>query len=162
MTSVTTEIVEIASKEVNAYVLGEHGNSQFVPWSCVSVTGQLLRGASLAGNLDLAGVAEQCKHESERIVQAKGSIAFGVGSVVADICSCILLDRHEAWTISHYQEDLDCCLSLPALLGRAGVRLTIQLPLASEDEARLTKSGNSIKNRVNLLLSEDNISGMTM
>lgn len=116
----------------------------------------------LPKKIDLAGVAEECKHEADRIVQAKGSIAFGVGSVVADICSSVLLNRRDTWSVSHYQKDLDCCLSLPALIGRKGIGLTVELPLTAEDKVHLAKSGTSIKERVNWLLSGEEVSGMTM
>ncbi|KIW47258.1 hypothetical protein, variant [Exophiala oligosperma] len=135
--------LHLASKEVKTYVLGEHGSFQFVPLSCVSIHGQPLTGAMLPKKIDLAGVAEEC-------------------SVVADICSSVLLNRRDTWSVSHYQKDLDCCLSLPALIGRKGIGLTVELPLTAEDKVHLAKSGTSIKERVNWLLSGEEVSGMTM
>jgi L-lactate dehydrogenase len=133
---------------VNAYVLGEHGESQFVAWSAASIGGVALDKAAPPNTFNRTELAEECKHEAQRIIKAKGAIAFGIGSIVASICASILFDKRDVRPVSHYQPNLGCCLSLPAVLGREGVMETVSLPLNAEEKAQLAKSGTIVKEAV--------------
>ena len=153
-------MLQIASNQINAYVLGEHGDSQFVAWSCASIAGVPIDKAMPPEALDRAHLAEECKHEAQHIIKAKGSIAFGIGSIVAGICSSILFDKRDVRPVSHFQPDLGCCLSLPVVLGRKGIVHTIQLPLTTGEKTKLVESGKMIKETVQSLTEEDRVSGM--
>jgi len=137
-------MLQITTSPVNAYVLGEHGNSQFVAWSLASVNAVPIDTALTLDAFDRAKLAEACKHEGQHIIDSKGSIAFGIASVVSNICSSIIFDRREVRPISHFQPDLGCCVSLPAVIGRKGIIETIPLALSSEEKAKLALSGKIV------------------
>jgi L-lactate dehydrogenase len=128
--------------------LGELGDSQFVAWSVASIGGVPIDKALPPDNFNRTKLAEECKHEGQRIVEAKGAIAFGIGSIVSSICSSILFDKRDVRPISHFQSDLGCCLSLPVVLGRDGIIKAIPLPLSSEEKAKLVESGKIVRETV--------------
>jgi L-lactate dehydrogenase len=119
-----------------------------VAWSTVSIGGVPIDEALPPDTLNRTELAEQCKLEGQRIIAAKGAIAFGIGSVVSSICSTILLDKRNVCCISHFQPDLGCSLSLPAVLGRKGIIRTISLPLNNEEKAKLFDSAKTLKKTV--------------
>ena len=129
-------------------MLGEHGESQFVAWSIASIGGVPIDYALPPDTFNRIALAEECKHEGQRIIEAKGAIAFGIGPVISSICSSILFDKRKIYPISHFQPDLDCCLSLPVVLGRKGIIRTIPLPLNSEEKTNLMETAKTLKERV--------------
>jgi L-lactate dehydrogenase len=144
----------MATNSINAYVLGEHGDSQFVAWSLASIDDVPIDKALPPDTLNRTELAKECKHEGQRIIEAKGAISFGIGSVVSSVCSSILFDKRNVYPISHFQPDLDCCLSLPVVLGRKGIIKTISLPLNSEEKARLVGSGKKLREMVHRLTDD--------
>ena len=97
------------------------------------------------GTLDRNSLADTTRRKAQTIIKAKGATAYGIGSIVASICSSILFDKHNVRPISHYQEDLQCCLSLPVVLGRKGIVKTMPLPLSEDEKAALEASATSLK-----------------
>ena len=70
--------------------------------------------------IDKAAVAQDVKAKSGQIVEAKGDTAFGIDGVTASLCKSILFDQRNIRPVSHWQEDLGVCLSMPPLIrGRA-------------------------------------------
>lgn len=141
--------------------MGEHGDSQFVAWSCASIGGVPVDKAMMPDTLNRSHLAEECKHEAQNIIKAKGSIAFSVGSIVASICSSILFDKRDVRPLSHFQPDLGCCMSSPVVLGRKGLVRRIQMPLTTGERLKLVESGKVIKDAVlNLLQEDERVKGM--
>lgn len=158
----------VGASAIRAYVLGEHGESQVVAWSHVSIGGIPLEEAVLsstksdttaAGSADEGGkggggggiridkdaIAQETKQKASVIIQAKGSTAYGIGRVASSICRTILFDQRDVLPISHYQEDLEVCLSTPVMLGRKGVIQRIEMPLNEKEKEALAKSAESLK-----------------
>jgi L-lactate dehydrogenase len=135
--------------------LGEHGDSQFVAWSVASIAGVPIDMALPPDTSNRTELAEECRHEGQRINEAKGAIVFGIGSVVSSICSSILFDKRDVSPVSHFQPDLGCCLSLPVVLGREGIIKTIPLPLSDEERAKLVESGKIVREMVEALKDDD-------
>jgi len=138
----------IAASAVDAYVLGEHGDAEFVPWSIASISGIPIDEVLPPDRYNRAELARECKNGGHRIVETKGVIVFGIGSVVSSVCSTILLDKRNVCTVSHFQPDLDCCLSVPAVIGRKGIVRTISLPMNSHEKAKLSDSATRLRDIV--------------
>lgn len=134
----------VAASSIDAYVLGEHGESQFVAWSKVSIGGISLEEFNELQNLDQKAVAEDTKNKATAIMKSKGSTAYGIGGVASSICKSILFDERNICPISHYQDDLECCLSKPVVLGRKGVERTVPMPLQKEENDELKKSAKTL------------------
>jgi L-lactate dehydrogenase len=137
----------IAASSIDAYVLGEHGESQFVAWSLASIGGVPL---SHFKELDLnkKDIAEETKNKAANIINNKGVTNYGIGAVAASICKSILFDQRNVRPVSHWQEKLGMCLSLPAVLGRKGVVSTVPCPLNEEEEGYLEKSAQTLRDMV--------------
>jgi L-lactate dehydrogenase len=137
---------EVAASSIDAYVLGEHGESQFVAWSCASIGGvPLLDAIPNDTELDKNAIAEETKNKATSIIENKGATNYGIGGVAASICKSILNDERNIRPVSHWQDDLDVCLSLPAVLGRKGVVRTVGIKLSEEERGKLEKSGKALK-----------------
>ncbi len=135
-------------------MLGEHGDSELIPFSPVTV-----------GNIPLEEFCNQWEiylDEDERleidwqvrnaayeIIQGKGATYYGVGSAIAKIVSVVLADQRAILTVSAQHEDIagvkDVTLSLPHLVGGAGILNVLNIPLNPDEEKQLQKSARVIK-----------------
>lgn len=142
----------VAASSIDAYVLGEHGDSQLVAWSHVSIGGiplsQILKDNNNGGSdisIDKAAIAEDTKKKAAAIMEAKGATAFGIGGVAASICKSILFDQRNIRPVSHWQEKFGVCLSMPAVIGREGIVRSIPMELDGEEKRELEASAKSLK-----------------
>ncbi|KAL5344864.1 hypothetical protein ACLOAV_010261 [Pseudogymnoascus australis] len=135
----------VAANSIDLYVLGVHGDSQVVAWSTATIGGVPIDKSLLPNTFNRAELANECKHRSQSIIQAKGATPFGIGSIVSSICSSILLDKRNVRPISHFQLEFSCCFSLPVVLGRKGIMRTIQMPLNSDENADIAKSAKTLR-----------------
>lgn len=95
-------------------------------------------------------LAGTCKTRSHEISLGNGASPFGIGSITANICVSILLDKLDVAPVSHYQEQYQCCLSMPAVIGRQGVRHTPRLRLDEQEKATIADSAKRLKHGVEL------------
>jgi L-lactate dehydrogenase len=126
-------------------VLGEHGDSQFVAWSAVTIGGVPLAQALPESSVDRTVLAEATKKKAHVIIEAKGATMYGIGSVVRSICDSVLFDKHNVKPVSFFVEEVGCCLSMPALLGRQGVVRRIHMPLNEEETEALKTSARELR-----------------
>jgi L-lactate dehydrogenase len=119
-----------------------------VAWSIATIGGVPIGKALPESEFsaeDRKNLAESTKSKAAKIINSKGATNFGIGSTASSICSSILFDKHNVRPISHYLEDLGCCLSLPVVLGRKGVVRTFKLPLSDEENEALQESAKNLK-----------------
>lgn len=142
---------EVAASSIDAYVLGEHGESQFVAWSLASIGGVPLSSAlsSLDRAADKTAIADETKNKATSIIENKGATNYGIGGVAASICKSILFDEKIVRPVSYYQDGLGVCLSMPAVLGRGGVVRSVPMPLDGEEKRLLEKSAKTLKEVIN-------------
>jgi len=94
-------------------------------------------GLSATEKTDLA---EWIKYKADRLNKVKGETSFGIGAVIANICTTILLDERHVLPLSHYHEEHDLCFSTPAILGRRGLLKSIDIALDASEQASLDRS----------------------
>lgn len=138
----------VAAASINGYVLGEHGESQMVAWSHVSIGGVPLEQAMSsqdAAKVDREAIASDTREAAASIIDAKGSTSFGIGGVVGAICKAVLYDTCAVMPVSHYQEDLKVCLSTPVVVGRKGIVRKIEMSLSDAEQEALEKSAASLR-----------------
>jgi L-lactate dehydrogenase len=140
---------QVAASSIDAYVLGEHGESQFVAWSHASIGGVPLADA-LGGDvqIDKNAIAEETKNKATNIIENKGVTNYGIGAVAASICKSVLFDQRNIRPVSHWQEELGVCLSLPAVIGREGVVRTVKMVLSKEEEKKLEDSAKVLRDMI--------------
>lgn len=155
------KIFHISPKNVHAHVYGEHGDSQFVPWSLAHIANNHIsayRDSSpdkdrIVWPRDYNGIEEFVKKSGARIIENKGATFFAVAMSVCHICKCINSDAGAALTVStmmHGEYGVeDVCLSTLALVDRNGVRGKILNPLTEEETARLRASAEKLKSVIN-------------
>ncbi|EXJ77389.1 hypothetical protein A1O3_09615 [Capronia epimyces CBS 606.96] len=143
---ILSEKIAVDASSIDAYVLGEHGESQMVAWSCVTI-GAVPLDQCLPPNvtLDRKAIARETKDKAAKIIEAKGATAYGIAALSASICKSILFDQRNVRPISHWVDELGCCLSLPVVLGRRGIVRSLNMPLHQEEKELLLKSASTLK-----------------
>ena len=151
----------INPKNVHAHVYGEHGDSQFVPWSLAHIANNHIDTyrdsspdkESINWNRDYAEVEAFVKKSGSLIIENKGATFYAVAMSVCHLCRCIGSDAGTALTVSTMMNGEygleDVCLSTLALVDRSGVRGKIMNPLTEEEIAKLHISADKLKAVIN-------------
>ena len=151
----------ISPKNIHAYVYGEHGDSQFVPWSLVHISNnpiEAYRDSSpdkdrIQWDQDYTEIEEFVKKSGATIIENKGATFFAVAMSVCHICKSIYADAGTALSVStmmHGEYGVeDVCLSTLVLVDRNGVRGKILNPLTEEETAKLRASAEKLKSVIN-------------
>lgn len=148
------EHLDVDARHVHAYVIGEHGDSEVLTWSLVTVGGMpLLDFCSLRDICDIdqahAGIDRRVRTAAYTIIQGKGATYYGVGAALARLVSAVLFDQRAILTVSAPMPDIlgvkDVSLSLPHLVSGAGVGENFPLPLSPGEEQALRTSAQVIR-----------------
>jgi L-lactate dehydrogenase len=136
--------LNIAPSSVNAYVIGEHGDSQCVAWSSAEIAGTPIMKFPGIATKDLDFIAQQVKDKAYEIIQCKGSTSFGIAACVAAMCEAIIFDQKTIMPLSTYIPEYEICLSMPAVLGENGIEKILPMPLNSDEQKKLTDSAQQL------------------
>ncbi len=139
-----SEKIGIAEQSIHAYVLGEHGDTQFPAWSCARVAGITLKEFGLS-NKDLETIAKKTRKKAYEIIKCKGATFYGIATCVAALCRTIIFDQKRVTPVSCYLEQFDVCISVPVVLGKNGIERLLQLPLNEKEKEQLKESAQAIK-----------------
>jgi L-lactate dehydrogenase len=141
---------------LDIYTLGVHGESQVVAWSAATIGGVCIdKSKHPADDIDHYELERSCKDRSQSIIRAKGSIPFGISSIVLSICDSILHDKRNVLPISCFQPEHGCCFSWPVVLGRSGVVRKVEIPLDDKEEAELAQTTKIFQEMVDRILPVD-------
>ena len=146
-------------QHVHGYVLGEHGDSEVLTWSLVSVGGapleEFCRQWDICMDVEVRADIEQgVKLAAYSIIEGKGSTNFGIGSALARIVEVVLQDQRSLLTVCTPVPEVagvkNVTVSLPHLVGGEGILDTIMLPLtlSKEEESALRASANIVKQSI--------------
>lgn len=143
------EATGIDQKSICAYALGEHGESQMVAWSAVTLGGKPLaqlqkERPDTYGKLDLEAIANEGKAGGWKILGGKGSTEFGIGASIAEVVRAIFHDENRILPVSvlldgEYGQH-DVYASVPAVLNKDGIADIIELNLTSEEQEKFDAS----------------------
>ena len=146
--------LEVSPKSVHAYVLGEHGDSEVLCWSVADVAGipvdKLARqiGRPLDDEVK-AGIDRGVRRAAYRIIEGKGATWYGIAGGLTRIVQSIGGDENSAFTVSMVTDDVEgvgpIALSLPRIVGRAGVVRTLLPSLDAGERALLRRSAATIE-----------------
>lgn len=152
-----SEIYKVSPMQVDADVLGEHGDTSFVPWSRVRIAGvnideytDVMTNKELeVQSYDKEDVAEYIRKSGGIIISRKGATYNGVAAAVAYICKCLYSGVDSVLCVSvlmkgEYGID-DVCISIPTILGVDGIKSTLTPTLTEEEKAKLVASADAMK-----------------
>jgi L-lactate dehydrogenase len=139
---------KVCETDIHVHVLGEHGDSQFVGWTAATVAGTALQEILPLEHDRRDAMANATKNKAYDIIKVKGSTAYGIAAVVTSICESILFDHRQVMAVSHWQDDFQCCVSMPAIVGRQGILGTIPVALNDEERESLDNSVRKVKETI--------------
>jgi L-2-hydroxyisocaproate dehydrogenase len=151
--SLISKRINVKPNDINAYVLGEHGNSQFVAWSNANIgLENLSKFLSLDDKEDLE---YETRHMGETIIKCKGYTSDGVALCLLEITLCILYDLKKVYPLSNYNTTYDVYLSTPCIIGKNGIEKVINIKLTSEEEKKLESSAVVISEAIDKILPKE-------
>ena len=152
--------LKVDSQHIHAYVLGEHGDSEVLPWSQVSVGGIPLeefctgREISICPD-DYAEIDEKVRRAAYHIIEGKGATYYGIGSAIARIVEVILQDERSILTVCTPMEEVagvkDVTVSLPNLVGGEGIIQTFFPNLNPKETELLRASAQVVRSVIDKL-----------
>lgn len=157
-----SEEINIDQKSIYAYSLGEHGESQMVAWSTVTIAGKPLfelikEKPEKYGKLDLNKIAEKGKKGGWEVLGGKGSTEFGIGASLSEVVKAIICNEHRVLPVSVYLNgeygQKDVYASVPAVLGKDGVEEIIELNMIEEEKKLFDNSCKIMSENYKLALS---------
>jgi len=152
--------LNIDSQHIHAYVLGEHGDSEVIPWSLVTVGGIPLEEFCNGGEIsicpeDYARIDEKVRRAAYHIIAGKGATYYGIGSAIARIVEVILQGERSILTVCTPMKDIagikDVTVSLPNLLGAEGIIQTFFPNLNEAETTALQASAQVVRSVVDEL-----------
>ena len=151
--SLISKKIKVKPNDINVYVLGEHGNSQFVAWSNANIG---LENLSQYLSLDAKEELEdETRHMGGVIVKHKGYTSDGVASCLLELTLCILKDLKKVYPVSNYNTTYDVYLSTPCIIGKNGIEKVINIKLTDEEEEKLEESSEVISEAFDKILPKE-------
>ena len=147
----------VDSQHVHCYVVGEHGDSEVLTWSQITVGGMPLDDFCRQQRVVLDSEARQQIDESVRraayrIISGKGATYYGIGSALSRIVGVILHDQRSVLTVCTPVDEIagveKVTLALPHLLDGDGILNTFPLPLSADEQAALHRSASVVKEAI--------------
>ena len=138
--------LNIDSKNVHAYVIGEHGDSEFVPWSNANIGLQNITNFIPEDELD--DICHEVRQSAYEIINRKGNTSYGIGISLVRITNAILNDENSIIAVSSYDKNNDVFVGGPSVINRNGIRERIYFNLNEDETDHLQKSIDIIKEAI--------------
>lgn len=146
--------LSVDSRNIHAFIIGEHGDSELAVWSGANVSGIDLDNycpisGCTSGVEDLYGLYDYVKNSAYEIIRGKGATYYAIAQATLRILRSIVKDENSILTVStlmdgHYGVS-GLCMGVPAVVGKNGVEHVLDIPLAESEQKLLQKSAETIK-----------------
>ena len=143
---ILSEKTGICPKNIEAYVIGEHGDSEFIPWSNVNIAYRKI--TDIIGDVELSTIEDEVRNSAYEIINRKGATAYGIGMCLVRITNAIIENKNLILPVSSWDKENEICISTPAIVGEIGVRDKIYIPLSEEEKVKIRKSIQVIKDAI--------------
>lgn len=146
--------LDVDSRSIHAFIIGEHGDSEIAAWSSANVSGiPLNKFCEMRGHFQhqqaTKRIAESVKNSAYEIIEKKKATYYGVAMAVKRICEAIIRDEKSILPISsmmHGQYGIEgISLSMPAIVGKDGVETHVPIQLNEEEIKMLQKSAQTLQ-----------------
>ena len=148
----------IDSRSVNAYIIGEHGDSELPVWSTASIAGTKIYSLDedkVDERKELEAVFKQVKNAAYEIIKRKGYTSYAIGLAVSDIVKAILRSQERILTVSSLVNGLygieNVCLGLPTVVNEKGILKTVNMTLNDLEQKQLRDSAQVLQDIFNHL-----------
>lgn len=148
------EHLDVDPRDVHAYIMGEHGDSEFAAWSSAMVAGVPLNTfCEMRGHRDHkaaeARIAENVKNSAYEIIEKKHATYYGIAMSVKRICTAIMRDEDCVLPVSSLMVGEyglnDIAISMPTIIGKGGVVCRVPVALSDDEMAQLHGSADALK-----------------
>ncbi|MDC7279822.1 L-lactate dehydrogenase [Butyrivibrio fibrisolvens] len=155
------EHLQVDSRSVHAFIIGEHGDSEIAAWSSANVSGIPINDfCEMRGHFEheasMKAIAENVKNSAYGIIEKKGATYYGIAMSVRRICEAIVRDEKTILPVSSIQHDnygiSDVALSMPAIVGKNGVETTVPISLSDSEVEALKASAATLKKVIDEVL----------
>lgn len=149
-----SEKLNVDSRNVHAFIAGEHGDSELAVWSCANIYGiGLDEFAKMKGFTDFKKEKDEIYHavrdSAYDIIERKGATYYGIGMAAAKIAEAIVRDSHTVTPVSvslNGEYGLSgLCLSIPSVIGRGGAEQVLEINFDEEETEKLRQSAEELK-----------------
>ena len=146
-------LLNVDSRSVHAFIIGEHGDSEIAAWSGVNISGiPLSKFCEMRGYCDhddnMRRIAESVKNSAYEIIEKKKATYYGVAMAVKRICEAIVRDEKSIMPISSMMKGefgiKGIALSMPVIVGKDGVECRVPIQLNEDEISKLQKSAQSL------------------
>lgn len=143
----------VAVQNVHAYIAGEHGDSEVPLWSTATIGGIPVQDWTSDGapldELARAEIHHTVVASADEIIAGKGATSWAIGLAVSRVLEAVLNDEHRVLPVTSRLDGVhgltDVCLSMPVVLGRAGVRSVLATPVSRQERDQLTASAATLR-----------------
>ena len=125
---------KVSPKSVHAYVVGEHGDTEMIPWSNATIGLNKIK----LSEAEKDEILNDVRNSAYDIISKKGNTSYGIGVCLMKITNTILGDSKEVMAISAYNKDHDCYFSMPTVVGKQGAEKTYFLEMSEDEHAELS------------------------
>ncbi len=143
-----SEATGVAPKNIQAFSLGEHGDSSMIPFSCVTIGGR----SALHYTIDKEKILQETRQSGMTIIEGKKSTEFGIGRALTEMVAAVLRDEKKVMPASvllqgeYGQNDVHC--GVPCCIGAKGIEQIIELPLLEDEQQQLQDSCDVIRQHI--------------
>lgn len=148
-----SEIAKVDPRSVQAYIMGEHGDSEFPVWSHANIGGLPISEWVKSNNVDekvLLESFENVRDAAYEIIDRKGATFYGIAAAMARLTEAILNDENSIYSISAYLRGEfgheDVYIGVPAIINSNGIKRVLEIPLTDTEMERMDYSVKTIKN----------------
>ncbi|MCL2371644.1 L-lactate dehydrogenase [Candidatus Saccharibacteria bacterium] len=135
--------IKVNPKDIDAYVLGEHGDSSFVPWSVCRVRLQPLN--DFISDSQMTAIEERVRESAYEIIKRKGATYYGIGMCLTRITNAILSNERAVLPLSCYDSSERVYYGYPCVVGRNGIERRLDIPMSALERRKLVKSQSAIR-----------------
>ena len=140
------EKLGIGPKNIHAYVIGEHGDSEFVPWNNATVGLQNI--SKFLSDEEMEEIALEVKNAAYRIIERKGATYYGIGMCLVSITNAILGNENMIVTVSTYDKENEVFIGLPTIVNKRGAKGRVYVDLTEKEENKLQQSIEVLKEAI--------------
>ncbi len=156
------EYLRVDPRNIHAYVFGEHGDSEFVPWSQAQLaTKSILQLCDENSEIErerLKEIEREVQGAAYKIIEAKNATYYGIGMALTRITRAIFGDESSVLTVSAMLKgeygQTDVFSGVPCIINKNGVQRVLKLALSQEELGRLEQSCNVLRDSYEELARE--------